>query len=192
MKDRKINSRLEEDDSCLKEPQTPNCISYMSDEEHYTLVFKRMAEVKRSLKIATAELKNYSVSDGVRLCDFFQTLVERGVHVQVISMKPFAFYKYTKEYCPKLLESPLFELRYNRHNHMKIFVFDDEWAYIGSADVTSASIGRRTSRKRNYEAGMLVWGPLMVQAPLRHFEKAWNDTDSLKHTWKRFAKLVKD
>ena len=179
-----------------KKPQTEKGFSYVADEEHYTEVFKRMTEVKRSLKIATANLKNFNVTveaDGgeetLRLCDFFLRLVERGVQVQVVCMKPFGFYLYAKENCPQLLENPLFELRYNGRNHMKIFIFDDECAYFGSANITSAAIGKRA--KRNYEAGMLVWGP-MIEAPLRHFEKSWNDPDILKHTWKRFAKMAKE
>ena len=186
-------------DSIAEEPQTKDCVSYVADEEHYTEVFKRMTEVKRSLKIATANLKNFNViveSDGgnetLRLCEFFLSLVERGVQVQVVCMKPFGFYLYTKENCPQLLENPLFELRCNERNHMKIFVFDDECAYIGSANITAAAIGKRASGSRNHEAGILVWDPTMIQAPLRHFEKAWNDPDILKSTWKRFATKAKE
>lgn len=180
-------------------PQTEDCVIYVADEEHYTEVFKRMTEVKRSLKIATANLKNFNViigsDDGdepLRLCDFFLSLVKRGIHVQVVCMKPFGFYLYSKENCPQLLENPLFELRYNGHNHMKVFVFDDECAYIGSANITSAAIGKRASGSRNHEAGMLVWGPNMIQAPLSHFERVWNDPDILKSTWKRFATKAKE
>jgi len=67
---------------------------------------------------------------------------------------------------------------------------DDECAYIGSANITSAAIGKRV--KRNHEAGLLVWGESMIEAPLRHFEKVWNDPDNLKHTWKRFARMAKE
>ena len=186
-------------DSIAEEAQTEDRVSYVADEEHYTEVFKRMTEVKRSLKIATANLKNFNViveSDGgnetLRLCDFFLSLVERGVHVQVVCMKPFGFYLYTKENCPQLLENPLFELRCNERNHMKIFVFDDECAYIGSANITAAAIGKRAGGSRNHEAGILVWGPTMIQAPLRHFEKVWNDPNILKSTWKRFATKAKE
>jgi hypothetical protein len=38
---------------------------------------------------------------------------------------------------------------------------------------------------------MLVCGQ-MVQAPLRHFEKVWNDPDILKSSWKRFAAKAKE
>ncbi len=171
--------------------QIENIISYIADDEHYTEVIRRMTEVKHDLKIATANLKNnvqIESEDGVdpfRPCDFFLSLVERGVHVQIVCMKPFGFYWYAKEKCPELLEHPLFELRYNRHNHMKIFFFDDEIAYLGSANITGAAIGKRKIKTRNYEAGVLLKGPMM-KVPMRHFEKSWNDPDSLKHTCKRF------
>ena len=182
----------------FNESSIDDCASYVTDEEHYTQVFKRMSEVKHSLKIATANLRNFNVfvesedgQESLRLCDFFLSLVERGVHVQLVCMKPFGFYLYTKENCPQLLENQLFELRYNGRNHMKIFIFDDECAYFGSANITEAAIGKRASGHRNHEAGLLVWGS-MIQAPLRHFEKSWNDPDILKHTWKRFATMAKE
>lgn len=175
------------------------CVSYVADEEHYTQVFRRMTEVENSLKIATGDIKNFNVSvesesgeETLRLCEFFLSLVERGVHVQVVCMKPFGFYLYTKENCPQLLENPLFELRYNGHNHMKVFIFDDECAYIGSGNITGAAIGKRASGRRNYEAGMLLMGESMMQAPLHHFEKSWNDPEIVKHTWKRFATMAKE
>ena len=190
---------LNESDSLVEEAQTGDCFCYVADEEHYTQVFKRMTEVKHSLKIATANLKNFNVTveyddrdETLRLCDFFLSLVERGVHVQVVCMKPFGFYNYAKTNCPQLLENSLFELRYNEHNHMKLFVFDDECVYIGSANITSAAIGKRASGKRNHEAGVLVWGSNMIQTPLNHFERVWDDPDNFKHTWKRFAKMAKE
>ena len=174
-------------------------VSYVADEEHYTKVFKQMAEVRHSLKIASANLKNFSVtveSDGgketLRLCDFFLSLVERGIHVQVVCMKPFGFYLNAKENCPQLLEHPLFELRCNEHNHMKVFIFDDECAYVGSANITDAAIGKRASGNRNHEAGMLLSGTDLIQAPLSHFDKVWNDPDILKSSWKRFATKAKE
>lgn len=174
--------------------QKEDIITYIADDEHYTKVFKLMTKVKHDLKIATADLKKFKVQVGSKagvvslpLCDFFLSLVERGVHVQIVSMDPFKFYNNAQEICPKLLEHPLFELRFNKHNHMKIFLFDDEIAYIGSANITKAAIGKE---RKNHEAGFLLKGP-MLQEPIRHFEKSWNDPDILKHTWKRFATMAR-
>lgn len=74
---------------------------------------------------------------------------------------------------------------------MKLLIFDNEIAYIGSANITGAAIGKRESRRRNHEAGILLTGP-MIQEPIRHFEKSWNDPDILKHSWKRFAKMANE
>jgi len=186
-------------DIIIKAMQTEEGVSFVADEEHYTEVFKRMTGVELNLKIATGDLKNFNVTiesdegeETLRLCDFFLSLVVRGVHVQVVCMKPFGFYLYAKENCPQLLENPLFELRYNERNHMKLFVFDDECVYIGSANITSAAIGKRASGKRNHEAGMLVWGDDMIEAPLCQFDNVWDDPCILKHTWKRFTKKAKE
>ncbi len=188
----------EEADSMSEKIQTESSAYYVADEEHYTQVFKRMTEVKHNLKIATGDLKNFIVSiesengeEKKRLCDFFLSLVDRGVHVQVVSMDPFYFYLNTKKSSPRLLTHPLFELRHKRHCHMKLFIFDDECAYFSSANITGAAIGRRANGNRNNEAGMLVWGTMM-QEPLRHFEIVWNDPDCLKHTWKRFTKKANE
>jgi len=186
-------------DEPIEDNEIEEGFSYVADEEHYTKVFKRMSEVKHSLKIATANLKNFNIyveendsKEPIRPWDFFMSLVERSIHVQVVCMEPFDFYNYTKQNCPQLLNNPLFELRYNTHNHMKIFIYDDEYVYIGSANITGAAIGKRSVRKRNYEAGMLIWGDDLIEAPLCHFYKSWNDPDSIKHTWKRFIKLAKE
>ena len=179
--------------SQIEEKEIENFASYVADEEHYTRVFKRMTEVKRCLKIATANLKRFNVfvetedrKKSLLVCDFFLSLVKRGIHVQIVCMNPFSFYKQIEENCPQLLKNPLFELRYNTHNHMKIFIFDDECAYFGSANITGAAIGKPAKKKRNYEAGMLVWGSSMMQTLKSHFEKSWEDPDAIKHTSKRF------
>ena len=110
-------------DEPIEDNENEEGFYYVADEEHYTRVFKRMTEVKHSLKIATANLKNFNIyvdeedsKEPIRPWDFFISLVERGVHVQVVCMKPLDFYNNTKKNCPQLLENPLFELRYNRHN----------------------------------------------------------------------------
>ena len=196
----KAESQLvEEEESLVEEVLKEDGFSYIQDVEHFTTVLPKMAEVKSSLKIATADLQNVSVpvqvkgeSKMIKLCDLFLSLVERGVHVQVVSMKPLGFYNTIKNSCPQLLDHPLFELRRNEHNHMKVFIFDNECAYFGSANITSAAVGRRTSKQRNYEAGMLVWGTNLMKEPLQHFDTSWNDPCFIKHTWKRFTKSAKE
>lgn len=186
-----VEGELVEDVSLLEEEMGEDGFLYIQDKEHITTVFKKMTEVRKSLKIATGDLKNFNVriaSKSLRICDFFNSLVERGVRVQVVCMEPEKFFIFTKKNCPHLLNNSLFELRQNKHSHMKIFIFDDESAYIGSANITSAAIG---TRYKNHEAGFLVWGENMMKYPAQHFESVWYSPDTIKTTWKRFTKSAK-
>ena len=200
MKDLEESGLMKEDiDDMVDEAPTEDTVMFIADEGHFSEVFKRMTEVRHSLKIATGDLKNFSVhvekkggEEKLRLCEFFLSLVERGVRLQVVCMKPYGFYLYAKEYCPQLLEHPLFELRYNKRCHMKMFIFDDDCAYIGSANITEAAIGKRANGKRNHEVGVLMWGENMLEEPLSQFDKAWDNPNNLRHTWKRFEKKAKE
>ena len=40
--------------------------------------------------------------------------------------------------------------------HFKMLIFDFESAYIGSANLTGAGIGMKSSNRRNFEAGILT------------------------------------
>ena len=53
-------------------------------------------------------------------------------------------------------------------------------------------ISKRANGSRNHEAGMLLSGTELIQAPLNHFEKVWNDSGILKSSWKRFATKAKE
>jgi len=177
----------------------PSFIRYIADAEHYTEVFARMNQVKHTLKLASGDLKNFNVyfsadkdAEPIKFCDFLLLLLKRGIHVQIVCMKPFGFYNRCKEELPELLEHHNLEIRQCDHNHMKVFIFDDECAYIGSANLTGAAIGRRSSNARNHEAGILVQNNDIFQQAASHFAKVWEGPDNLKSTWHRFAKKSKE
>ncbi len=65
--------------------------------------------------------------------------------------------------------------------------------HVNTSDrnITGVAITKRASGRRNHEAEMLVWGT-MVQAPLRHLDKVWNEPDILKHILKHFTTMTKE
>lgn len=181
----------------IETPKAEERLSFVADEEHYSVVFRKMTEVKQSLRISTGDLKTFNVSieshgknESLHLCAFFLSLIERGVKVQVVCMDPFYFYFYAKKYYPQLLDNPLFDLRFKKRCHMKIFIFDDECVYVGSANITGAAIGSCAKANKNNEAGMLLCGDDWIEAPINHFNRVWNDPSSVKHTFKQFAILA--
>ena len=48
--------------------------------------------------------------------------------------------------------------------HFKMLIFDFETAYIGSANLTGAGIGMKSSNRRNFEAGILTDSPTLIAA----------------------------
>ena len=46
-------------------------------------------------------------------------------------------------------------------------------AYIGSANLTGAGIGMKSSLRRNFEAGILTNDPQIVEAAIEQFDTLW-------------------
>lgn len=57
--------------------------------------------------------------------------------------------------------------------HFKIIIFDLKVAYIGSANLTDAGLGMKSSRTRNFEAGILTDDPALVEAAMNQFDAVW-------------------
>ena len=57
--------------------------------------------------------------------------------------------------------------------HFKMIIFDLETAYIGSANLTGAGIGMKSSLRRNFEAGILTNDPQIVEPAIEQFDTLW-------------------
>ena len=150
--------------------------TYISDIAHYNEVLSRVASVKHSLVIGTADIKDLYVKVGASREPFLAVLdklVRRGVEVQLLHAKepgpnfqadfdkhPALIKKLHRKLCPRV--------------HFKIVVFDGEVAYIGSANLTGAGIGMKSDGKRNFEAGILTDDLALVDAAADHFNAVWS------------------
>ncbi|MCM1153012.1 MAG: phospholipase D family protein [Muribaculum sp.] len=57
--------------------------------------------------------------------------------------------------------------------HFKIIVIDGQWAYIGSANLTGAGMGMESPTRRNFEAGIFMDDPILVESAMEHFDSVW-------------------
>ena len=55
----------------------------------------------------------------------------------------------------------------------KLIIIDSAIAYVGSANLTGAGMGMKSSRRRNFEAGILTDDPEMVEAAIEQFDNVW-------------------
>jgi len=148
---------------------------YIADADHCEHVLEKARGVKRALWIATADIKDLHVAKGKRAEPFLNVLAElllRGVDVRLI---------HAKEPGPAFRKdfdnNPVLARRLERalcpRAHFKLFIFDFESAYIGSANLTGAGLGMKSVKKRNFEAGILTADPALVTAAIRQFDDVW-------------------
>ena len=130
-----------------------------------------MPKVKRSLWIGTADIKDLYYEDRPFL-GILADLIKKGKEVRLIHAKepgpnfredfdhyPVLFTGLERALCPRV--------------HFKIIVFDCQTAYVGSANLTGAGIGMKSTRTRNFEAGILTDEPALVEAAINQFDSVW-------------------
>ena len=133
---------------------------FIADEAHFKEVIARVPNVKRSLWIGTADIKDLYVGDRPFL-GLLADLISRGREVRLIHAKepgpnfredfdcyPVLFTGLERALCPRV-------------------------AYIGSANLTGAGIGMKGSGIRNFEAGILTDDPALVEAAMNQFDSVW-------------------
>lgn len=149
---------------------------YIADTDHYAEVITRMANAKRLLWISTSDLKDlYVKSKGDQVIPFLKVLsnlVQKGVEVRLLHAKepgqpfrddfdkyPALWGKMERRLCPRV--------------HMKVIAIDSEIVYIGSANMTGAGMGMKSTANRNFEAGILTDEPGLVDSVMSHYDQVW-------------------
>lgn len=150
-------------------------IEYIADTDHYNKVLAKVTNVKQSLWIGTADIKDLHVKVGATTKPFLAVialLIMRGVAVRLIHAKepgpnfradfdryPVLYDRLERVLCPRV--------------HFKMMVFDGREVYIGSANLTGAGIGMKSSDKRNFEAGILTDIPIVIELAMTQFDEVW-------------------
>ena len=150
-------------------------VEYISDIEHYTKIINRVASVKKSLWIGTADIKDLHVKAGTRTKPFLGVLADllkRGVEIRLIHAKePGPAFREDFDRYP-ILKTGLERMLCPRV-HFKMLIFDFDTAYIGSANLTGAGIGMKSSNRRNFEAGILTDEAPLIDAACEQFDSVW-------------------
>ena len=144
---------------------------YIADEAHFKEVIARVPNVKRSLWIGTADIKDLYVGDRPFL-GILADLISKGREVRLIHAKepgpnfredfdryPVLFSGLERALCPRV--------------HFKMIILDCKVAYIGSANLTGAGIGMKGNSTRNFEAGILTNDPQIVEPAIEQFDTLW-------------------
>ena len=150
-------------------------VIYISNTAHYDLVISRIAKVKRTLWLGTADLKDLYVKQGTQSAPFLRLLadlINRDVEIRLIHAKePGANFRADFDKYPALFKG--LERVLCPRVHFKLLIFDLQTAYIGSANLTGAGFGMKSADTRNFEAGILTDEPSLVEAAIEQFDAVW-------------------
>ena len=150
-------------------------IKYISNLSHYSDVLANCKNVKHTLWIGTADIKDLYVDVGNEKKPFLALmaqLIRKGVEIRLIHAKepgpnfrvdfdkyPVLYDRLERVLCPRV--------------HFKMLVFDGKEVYVGSANLTGAGIGMKADNKRNFEAGILTDDPEIVEQAMNQFDDVW-------------------
>ncbi|MDE6230210.1 MAG: phospholipase [Muribaculaceae bacterium] len=150
-------------------------VDFISGKDHYDKVLARVAAVRKALWIGTADIKDLHVKAGSSTEPFLGVLaklLKRGVEIRLIHAKePGPAFREDFDRYPILKEG--LERMLCPRVHFKMLIFDFESAYIGSANLTGAGIGMKSSNRRNFEAGILTDEAPLTDAACEQFDSVW-------------------
>ena len=150
-------------------------IRYIQNDQHYTLLTDEIAQVKHTLWIGTADLKDLYAKQGcsaVPSLALLEQKIKQGVSVRLLHAKEPGenfrndFDKYTALW--KGLERALCS-----RIHFKLMIFDLKKVYIGSANLTGAAFGMKSENRRNFEAGIFTDEEELVETAIAQFDEIW-------------------
>ena len=157
-------------------------VKFISGVDHYNEVLARVASVKKSLWIGTADIKDLHVKVGNSTEPFLAVLaflLKRGVDIRLIHAKePGPAFREDFDRYPVLTTG--LERMLCPRVHFKMMIFDYETAYIGSANLTGAGIGMKASTRRNFEVGILTDDVPLVEAAMEEFDSVWRGAHCAK------------
>ena len=143
----------------------------------YHEVLERICEAKSSILIATGRIKYVKVPSlkkkgkKIPFVNYLMEKAEQGVSVQIVFSDP------TRNVLDRLDEYDYqnqtghFSICNCIRNHAKAVIIDNEFAYIGSANVTDAGLGQPVISPGNFELGFLTDDSKVISSLNDYFSK---------------------
>ena len=151
-------------------------IQFITDRQIYDRVIQEAVLVAGEfLWLATADIKDLHVHQGKRMVPFLAVLsglIGDGVAVRLLHAgEPGPAFRRDFDRYPNLIDG--LERILCPRVHFKTVVVDGRIAYSGSANLTGAGMGAKSSRRRNFEGGFLTTDPDMVEVIMAQFDRIW-------------------
>lgn len=164
-------------------------LNLITDSAHYETVLNLAIQAKQSLWIGTADIKDLYMMQGKTEKPFLGVLSEllgKGVEVRLIHAKePGPNFREDFDRYPRLAK--MLERVMCPRVHFKIIAIDQKICYVGSANLTGAGMGMKSSYRRNFEAGIITDELDIVNAAIEEFDKVWRGSECKKCQRRKFC-----
>src|SRR4051794_40532335 len=173
------------------EPARAFTLELVGGRGHYERVVRAAMEAKRSVWIATANLKELMVEDhraapGRRrtmrsgagratyrsILDVFDDLAGRGVELRILHAGP-----PSRAFREALARNPrlgrTLTLRACPRVHFKTVIVDGAFVYVGSANWTGAGLGAKGTGRRNFELGFAGSDDGLLDRVQELYDRIW-------------------
>jgi phosphatidylserine/phosphatidylglycerophosphate/cardiolipin synthase-like enzyme len=159
----------------------------VSGRGHYERVIAAVLSARRSVWIATANLKELMVEPALRMpgrrpqyrsvLAAFDELAARGVELRILHASlPSRAFRDEFDRHRRLVRGGL-ALRSCARVHLKTVIVDAELVYLGSANWTGAGLGAKGSGRRNFELGITTSDERVLDEVQALYDQIWRGAE---------------
>lgn len=150
-------------------------INFITNEQLYKQVIEPIASATSFVWIGTADIKDLHVHHKGTVPSFLSvldSLAKKKVAIRLLHAKePGVNFKTSFDKYPLLWKS--MERQLCPRVHFKHIIIDGKFAYTGSANLTGAGLGIKSTNTRNFESGFVTTNPEIVKAIMNQFDEVW-------------------
>lgn len=152
-------------------------IEFVRDREIYErVIIGLIGKAQRFVWLGTSDLKDLHVEKRGKFVPFLEVLsdlIEKNVEIRLLHAKePGPNFRRDFDKYPNLISG--MERILCPRVHLKSVVVDGKTAYTGSANLTGAGMGAKSSNKRNFEAGIITTEKILVGEIMGQFDEIWS------------------
>lgn len=150
-------------------------IKFITNKELYEQVIDPVMHATSFVWIGTADIKDLHVSRNGSVHSFLSVLdnlVQRRVAIRLLHAKePGGPFRRSFDRFPLLWEH--MERQLCPRVHFKHIIIDGKFAYTGSANLTGAGLGMKSTDTRNFESGIVTTDPYLIESIMNQFDEVW-------------------
>lgn len=150
-------------------------LNFITNEQLYKQVIEPVAGATSFVWIGTADIKDLHVHYKGSVQSFLyvlDSLLKKKVAVRLLHAKePGVNFRKSFDKYPLLWDN--MERQLCPRVHFKHIIVDGKFAYAGSANLTGAGLGIKSSNTRNFESGFITTDPGIIKEIMNQFDEVW-------------------